>query len=541
MRFFVLFFLLFTIGAQTAAAQVSSDGFGIRLIGPADTEAPTTPVLLSVTPVAWSQINLEWSPATDNAIVSGYVVYRDGAPVATTSLVTYADAGLAASTTYSYTVRAFDPSFNYSSSSNALATTTPAPPPPPPEEERVRQESTAARVVIDELSIETGVSTSSFSLETAHQARIELRFGRSASYELGYVMSDVYTKAHTILLTELEPGTTYEYELIGYTPVGFQTILKRGTFTTLEIPRAVPPPNVSRFTAVAAQADVTLSWELPLSAEIAHVRIVRSHLGFPEHPQDGAVVYQGLGGLARDVGILNRYSPVYYTAFVFDPSGLVSSGAVALVYRTAPAGLNTPPGNMNDGQSERSIGEALDRPVTAPTTTIATDRLTIDMQLPRLSDISLTQQDRKSLFSTPGLTLDTVHPFTIAIPKRAVSGNLKSIIATIQDPADSSQQYAFLLRINQDRTAYEATIAPLSVVGSAHIVVEIYDYEAYVVGTYQAPVTFQAAVVPAVETVVFPDLLFSRGPGMLIGLGAVLVVLFILLLVRRWRDEDNQG
>ena len=68
-------------------------------------------------------------------------------------------------------------------------------------------------------------------------------------------------------------------------------------------------------------------------------------------------------------------------------------------------------------------------------------------------------------------------------------GNLKSLIATIQNPVDPENVF-FLLRINRDRTAYEAQILALFVVGQSLLILEIYDYEAFVVGTYQTPVIF---------------------------------------------------
>jgi hypothetical protein len=83
------------------------------VVGGEDTEAPTTPTLLSAIPTAATQIDLVWSTSTDNVIVSGYVLFRDSVIVATTSQTSYLDTGLTASTTYSYEVYAFDGFFKY--------------------------------------------------------------------------------------------------------------------------------------------------------------------------------------------------------------------------------------------------------------------------------------------------------------------------------------------------------------------------------------------------------------------------------------------
>ena len=93
-----------------------------------DTTPPSTPTGLTATAASSSQINLSWTAATDNFGVTGYNVYRGGMQVATLGAVTtYQNNGLTASTTYSYTVRAFDAAGNVSASSSSASATTQAP------------------------------------------------------------------------------------------------------------------------------------------------------------------------------------------------------------------------------------------------------------------------------------------------------------------------------------------------------------------------------------------------------------------------------
>ena len=102
---------------------------------PSDTTLPTAPGLVTATSPSSSQITLTWGPAADNVGVTGYRIYRGGVQVATTTSTTYTDSGLAASTTYSYTVRAYDAASNLGPASNTVTATTQsasAPPPPPP-------------------------------------------------------------------------------------------------------------------------------------------------------------------------------------------------------------------------------------------------------------------------------------------------------------------------------------------------------------------------------------------------------------------------
>jgi chitodextrinase len=78
--------------------------------------------------VSSTQINLAWTAATDNIGVAGYHVFRNGIQVATLGAVTtFQNTGLVASTTYSYTVRAYDAAGNVSGQSISVSATTQAP------------------------------------------------------------------------------------------------------------------------------------------------------------------------------------------------------------------------------------------------------------------------------------------------------------------------------------------------------------------------------------------------------------------------------
>jgi len=68
-----------------------------------------------------SRIDLTWDASTDD--VDGYEVWSDGF-LATTSLNSYSDTGLSASTTYDYEVRAFDAAGNLSGFSPPASATT---------------------------------------------------------------------------------------------------------------------------------------------------------------------------------------------------------------------------------------------------------------------------------------------------------------------------------------------------------------------------------------------------------------------------------
>ncbi|MEV4101442.1 carbohydrate-binding protein [Nonomuraea sp. NPDC049649] len=92
--------------------------------GGGDTQAPSVPGNLRSTGVTSSSVSLAWNASTDNVGVTGYQVYRGGNLVTTVSGTSYTDTGLAANTSYSYTVRARDAAGNLSGHSGSATART---------------------------------------------------------------------------------------------------------------------------------------------------------------------------------------------------------------------------------------------------------------------------------------------------------------------------------------------------------------------------------------------------------------------------------
>src|SRR5216117_447960 len=117
----------YTVAAYDAAGNASaqSSAASATTKAPLDTQTPSIPSNLAATVVSASQIDLSWSPATDNVGVTGYRVYRDGTLAASPSGTSVSITGLSASTTYSFTVSAFDAAGNASVLSAPLSATTP--------------------------------------------------------------------------------------------------------------------------------------------------------------------------------------------------------------------------------------------------------------------------------------------------------------------------------------------------------------------------------------------------------------------------------
>ena len=112
-----------TVSAFDAMANTSASA-SVSYNSTADTTPPTVPTGLQATAITSSGVTLSWAAATDSGSgVAGYQIWRNGVQIATTTLTSYSDSGLTASTSYSYTIKAYDVAGNVSAASTALVVT----------------------------------------------------------------------------------------------------------------------------------------------------------------------------------------------------------------------------------------------------------------------------------------------------------------------------------------------------------------------------------------------------------------------------------
>jgi len=120
-------------GAQDGTATLSSvtDWYAVCAVFhpyPATPPLPpSTPTSLEATSAASTRVTLSWS-ASSTGSVAGYAVYRDGSPIGMTrpDTTVFVDQDVTPSTTYTYTVDAFDLANDHSAPSAPLTVTTPA-------------------------------------------------------------------------------------------------------------------------------------------------------------------------------------------------------------------------------------------------------------------------------------------------------------------------------------------------------------------------------------------------------------------------------
>jgi hypothetical protein len=116
-----------TLSFASKESNANAAQLVVFLVG-ADTQAPSIPTGLTANAISPTLVNLAWQASTDDVGVTGYTIYRDNIVLTTVSGTTlsYTDSTAQPSTTYAYTVDAFDLAGNHSSQSIAASATTPA-------------------------------------------------------------------------------------------------------------------------------------------------------------------------------------------------------------------------------------------------------------------------------------------------------------------------------------------------------------------------------------------------------------------------------
>ncbi|MFA5860034.1 MAG: fibronectin type III domain-containing protein, partial [Elusimicrobiota bacterium] len=239
-------------GYDLGAFEYGSGG-GTTPPPPGDTTAPSVPANLSATAVSTSQINLSWSASSDAVGVSGYRVYRNGTQINTTANTSYSDTGLSASTSYTYSVAAYDAAGNVSSQSSSVSGTT--------------QTQVVLPVISNLTGSNTTATTTRISWDTNVATNGQVFYGLTSSYgqQSTVVNSNPRTTSHTVTLSNLTPSTFYHFQVRSIDASNNTVTSSDFTFTTLAAPLP-PSPVISFFTAsptsITSGQSSTLTWSV---------------------------------------------------------------------------------------------------------------------------------------------------------------------------------------------------------------------------------------------------------------------------------------
>lgn len=208
-----------------------------------DTTPPSAPINLTANAISPTQVNLSWVASTDDVAVAGYTVYRDGSQVGTTGNTTYSDVSVAASASYTYTVRAFDAAGNTSADSNAVTVTTSAP-------------DTTAPTISNVTASNITQTSTTVTWATNEPSDSQVEYGPTAAYGSTISPSSSLVTDHNVNLSGLSASTDYHYRVKSKDASGNLAVSGDNVFSTLAPAPDTTPPTVN-MTAPSAGATVS--------------------------------------------------------------------------------------------------------------------------------------------------------------------------------------------------------------------------------------------------------------------------------------------
>lgn len=307
------------VASDPNGAGVSSTGTGgsVAVTAPVDTTPPTVPTNLVATVVTSSQINLSWNASTDNVAVTGYKIFRNGAQVGTTSVTLYQDTGLTPSTTYTYTVSAFDAAGNNSIQSSAVTATTQA------------VVDTVPPTVPTNL-VATAVSSSQINLAWSPSTD-NVGVSGYKIFRNGVQISTSIVTSYSD--TGLSPSTSYSYTVSAFDAAGNNSDPSSpATATTLTAPDTTPPSVPTGLVAtVVSSSQINLTWNASTdNVGVTGYKIYRNSV---QVGTSTVTSYQDTG--------LSPSTSYTYTVSAFDAAGN-NSGQSASASATTSAVDTTP-------------------------------------------------------------------------------------------------------------------------------------------------------------------------------------------------------
>lgn len=218
--------------------------------------------------------------------------------------------------------------------------------------------------------------------------------------------------------------------------------------------------NVVTFVATPRADDILLSWRYAQDNPANRVVITRSSEFYPSSINDGKVIFEGNGNLFVDMDA-SVNTTYYYSIFVEDPVMGYSSGVIAKA--TILSRLPTPTEVIEI--DEPFVETPIDREVH-----------------PQIAGLTFSDfdfiQDGRIIESTNNLiAVDGSKDLSVRLDYNSVPEILKTIAISLEDPEDSSSKFTFLLKVNNEKTAYEATIAPLNESKTYGVAITIVDHE----------------------------------------------------------------
>jgi hypothetical protein len=373
-------------------------------------------------------------------------------------------------------------------------------------------------------------STITFSTDKAAVATID--YGTSTLYGLGSASEVVYGTNHVLTLTPLASGTLYYFRITTHDAGNNYSVPYTGNFSTLTpppTPDTTPPANPSNFTGNPGLNNIALTWTNPSDVDFAAVRIMRRTSGYPTDPSDGILVYDGALEAFDNTGLATgtRY---YYTAFARDNEFNYSSGALFTAMTDTgiippppppppppPSGTPPPPppgGTGNGGTSTSTPPPPPPTPIVIfpPITStssgpfvdlIGTGTPSAVISKLSLSDarfIQLGETETPLSIKNGVVRSNGDFPVKVAIDVYKIPQSLTTIAISIEDPKGKGASVSYLLRLNQDKTAFEGVVPMFDAPGKYSFTISILDHERQAISRFAG--IFDVFILPKVPSIV---------------------------------------
>lgn len=357
--------------------------------------------------------------------------------------------------------------------------------------------------------------------DVSENALCQFFWGDTIDYEKEIISErDFSPGRRSLSLKNLFPGTAYHFKIRCQDRASNFSETTDRSFSTAALPDTTPPSNILNFEAIPGNKEIKLQWKNPADLDFKGVRILRSEKFYPSNPFEGALVYDGTSAFFNDTGLENgkRY---YYTAFSYDSSRNYSSGAITTAVPQSPGlpPIEPPP---------------IIPPVVPP------EIVPPEVREIGIKDFDFFQGGKKISFSEKekSLTLEIKDPVTVSIKYEKVPEVLKTIMVTLNK---EEKVFSFLLRVNKDKSAYEATImAPDP--GVYPLVISILDYKNQNLKELFGELIVTGVVIPA-EFTGSPSrkiIYISKKCLYFLVLPIIFIILAIIIWKKRAKKEEEK-
>ena len=393
----------YAVDAFDAAGNHSAKSIAASVTTP-DWIAPSVPAGATASAKSPTEIDLTWNPSTDNVGVTGYTVYRNGSPLATTAgtVTTFADTTVVASTTYSYTIDAFDAASNHSARSTAATATTPAVP------------DTLAP------SVPTGVAAAA-----GPPGEVDVQWSASTDnvavtgytvYRDGAVLGTVPAAALTYADKTASGITSYSYTVDAFDAAGNHS--NQSAAAVITTPDWTPPTTPTGLAAnVATSSEIDLTW----NTSTDNVAVT----GYTVY-RNGAAVGTTAGLTYADTGLGHGFTYTY-AVDAFDAGGNHSVKSASASGTTSDDIAPTVPGNL--------VGSAASNTSVALSWNAATDNVGVAGYDVYRDTLLLATRGPSPLSFTDTVLAGSTHTYTVDAFDAAGNHSAQSSGVTVTTPS----------------------------------------------------------------------------------------------------------